>query len=209
VDLLFLSSDQIGSVVTALPDFIVAVLIAVFVVVNWSKFGALISNISKVKVAGLEMDFAARTLETAKPNQPVAHSTAAALTQRMAHAGNAMARTRILWVDDTPLYNRGERTYLRAGGATVVNVRSTEEAMRTLSTDDFTLVITDMKRMESEHPVSQAGIQLAACMREKGYRQPIIGYVGTVDPALPVPEEWVGITAKPDELINLILDEIK
>jgi hypothetical protein len=205
---LSLSSDQISSVISTLPAFIVAVLVSVFVVVNWSKFGALISRISKLKVAGVEMDFATRALETAKRDHPVPLRTATALTERMAHLGAAMARTRILWVDDNPLNNSGERTYLRAGGATVVNVRSTTEAMQMLATDDYTLVITDMKRTESGSLVPQAGIQLGVLMRKEGYRQPIIGYVGAVDPALPVPRHWVGITAKPDGLISLVLDEI-
>jgi CheY-like chemotaxis protein len=195
--------------ISTLPAFIMAVVVSVFVMVNWSKFGALISRISKLKVAGVEMDFATIALETAKRDHPVPHRTATALTERMAHLGAAMAQTRILWVDDNPLNNSGERTFLRTGGATVVNVRSTVEAMQMLATDDYRLVITDMKRTESGRSVPQAGIQLGARMREEGYQQPIIGYVGAVNPALPVPVHWVGITAKPDDLIKVVLDEIK
>jgi PleD family two-component response regulator len=206
---LILASDDAtdAAIISTLPALIAVILVATFVVGNWNRFGALVHRISSVKVAGIELDLlATTTLKKARPDHPVTSEAAAHLAQRISLIANLLEQSRILWVDDKPAGNRGERTYLRVAGATVVNALSTDEALKELARDDFTLVITDMQRTESSTLVSDAGIKLVKEMRARGFQQPIIGYVYKT---CALPPGWSGITAKPDELINLVLDVVE
>lgn len=205
---LIIGSDDAtdAAIISTLPALIAVILVASFVVGNWSRFGALIHRISGVKVAGIQLELATTTLKKARPDHPVTSEAAAHLAQRISLIANLLDQSRILWVDDKPAGNRSERNYLRVAGATVVNALSTDEALNELARDDFTLVITDMQRTESSTLVSDAGIQLVNEMRARGFQQPIIGYVYKTRP---LPPGWSGITAKPDELINLVLDVVE
>jgi hypothetical protein len=95
------TSDFISTGISTLPALIVAIVIAVAVVANWSELRALIRRTSRVSVVGIQMDIAARALEQAeetKSGQPAVRGTANSRTEKMAHLADAMARTRILWV---------------------------------------------------------------------------------------------------------------
>lgn len=206
---LILASDDAfdAAIISTLPALIAVILIATFVVGNWKRFGALVHRISRVKVAGIEMELVATTtLRKARPDYPVTAEVAAHLAERISLIVDLINQCRILWVDDKPAGNRGERTYLRVAGATVVNALSTDEALNELARDDFTLVITDMQRTESSTLVSDAGIKLVNEMRARGFQQPIIGYVYKLRA---LPPGWSRITVKPDELINLVLDVVE
>jgi PleD family two-component response regulator len=152
------------------------------------------------------MELATQTLKTAKLGYTVTDENADRLAQRINRVADLLAQTRILWVDDQPLGNRAERSYLRVVGATVVNVLTTAEALDALARDDFTLVINDMGRKESGTFVTQAGEELATRMRAQGFGQSIIGYVGVLRP---LPASWFGITNKPDVLMNLVVDVVE
>jgi PleD family two-component response regulator len=171
--LLVASSDDVWSAaISTAPALIGVVVVVAFVLLNWTKFGGLVNRISKVKVAGIEMELAAQTLKTARAGYTVTDENADVLAKRINRVADLMAQTRILWVDDNPLGNRGERTYLRLVRATVVNVLSTAEALAALARDDFTLVITDMARNESGTLVPDAGERLATQMRAQKFDQP-------------------------------------
>jgi CheY-like chemotaxis protein len=207
IPLLLASDNGIGpAIISTLPALIGVVVVVMFVVWNWRSFGALVHRISIVKVAGFEIQLATDSLKKAKPGYTVTAESAAHLAERISLVADLVDQSRILWVDDNPAGNRGERIYLRSAGATVVNALTTDEAIYDLKRDDFTLVITDFQRIESSIPVADAGIKLADEMRANGFQQPIIGYVGT---PRQLPAGWFGITVNPDELINLVLDAIE
>lgn len=50
---------------------------------------------------------------------------------------------------------------------------------------------------------------MIAALRDAGYRGPIIYYVGSADPSRPVPVGAFGLTARPDELLHLVMDALE
>lgn len=64
---------------------------------------------------------------------------------------------RVLWVDDKPANNEGERAVLRPHGLVFDNVVSTREALAQMAFATYDLVITDLGRSGSSDRSSQAG----------------------------------------------------
>jgi CheY-like chemotaxis protein len=72
----------------------------------------------------------------------------------------AVKGSRVLWIDDHPHKVVAERRLLRALGVDVVAASSSNEAERTLDSDnDFDLIITDVQR-EGDHYQTTGGIDI-------------------------------------------------
>jgi CheY-like chemotaxis protein len=118
----------------------------------------------------------------------------------------------ILWVDDRPSNNRNEARMLRSFGALITFAATTEEALRALraSTDQhqpFDLIVSDIGR-DLPAPDPTAGLTMLPRLREAGFQQPVIFYVGHVDPGAGAPAGAFGLTNRPDQLLQLTIDAL-
>jgi CheY-like chemotaxis protein len=118
----------------------------------------------------------------------------------------------ILWVDDRPSNNRNEARMLRSFGALVTFAATTEEALRALDTaaeqhQPFDIILSDISR-DLPAPDPTAGLAMLPRLREAGFQQPVVFYVGRPEPAAGVPPDAFGLTNRPDQLLQLIVDAL-
>lgn len=106
---------------------------------------------------------------------PAAPAPAAAL---QAAPPPADVPRRLLWVDDEPADNAYEIARLRDDDVDVVEVTSTDEALRLLVSkrEPFRAVITDMGRREEGSFRPRAGISLIEELRSVGLTVPVFVY---------------------------------
>ncbi|MBD7917028.1 hypothetical protein H9657_01865 [Cellulomonas sp. Sa3CUA2] len=161
-----------------------------------------IPSVRHVKVAGVELELAGKALVDHRREQLKDPWLAEGLVERAAGLRERLTDFRILWVDDSPENNQIERRFLRRAGATVVNALSTEEGLQELRRDDIDVVITDFRRDGKR----DAGIEFAALVFDKGHRQPILAYIGSVNPDRPTPAHIEMVTDHPDVLLARVLD---
>jgi CheY-like chemotaxis protein len=115
----------------------------------------------------------------------------------------------LLWVDDNPSNNRNEARMLRSFGAVVTFAVSTTEALRALSAaaeqlQPFHLILSDISRGD---PVDgkPAGLHMLQELRDQRIFLPVVFYVARQDGS-GVPAGALGLTNRPDELLQLVLD---
>jgi CheY-like chemotaxis protein len=152
---------------------------------------------------------AAIELAQKNPDWPVEVPVAdrkAALDRANAH------RTEMLWVDDHPSNNRNEARMLRSFGALVTFAAATDEALRALQTADeqhqtFDLILSDISRdLPATDPTG--GLTMLPRLRDAGFHQPVIYYVGRPNPNAGVPPGAFGVTNRPDQLLQLVIDAL-
>ncbi|MCR6704761.1 MAG: hypothetical protein NVV66_08715 [Cellulomonas sp.] len=182
----------------------VTVTIAIVVIVWWLRepLGKALTGVRHVKVAGLELELAAKALVEDRADRLKDPRLADDLVERAADLRDRLVDFRILWVDDHPENNQVERRFLRRAGATVINALSTHEALGELLRDDIDVIVTDFERGGD----SSAGRDLAASAREAGCLQQILAYVGYADPSRGAPPHISLVTDHPDELLSRVLD---
>jgi CheY-like chemotaxis protein len=157
---------------------------------------------------------AAIELAQKNPDWPVEVSAAdrkAALDR--ANANRAVFEgAEILWVDDRPSNNRNEARMLRSFGALVTFAATTDEASRALQTaaeqhQPFDLILSDISR-DLPNPDSTAGLAMLTRLRNAGFKQPVIYYIGRPNPDTGAPGGAFGITNRPDQLLQLVIDAL-
>jgi hypothetical protein len=107
-------------------------------------------------------------------------------------------KARILWIDDVPTNNRYECQMLTGLGASVHQVRTTEEALAEIHSS-WDLIISDIER----RGVPDAGLRMLDRL------PPVDFYVGRVDDSRPVPRGAFGIADLPGPLLHLVLDVLE
>jgi CheY-like chemotaxis protein len=118
----------------------------------------------------------------------------------------------ILWVDDRPSNNRNEARMLRSFGALVTFAATTDEALRALQTgaeqhQPFDIILSDISRdLPQTDPT--AGLAMLPRLRDAGFHQPVIYYIGRPEPGAGVPAGAFGVTNRPDQLLQLTIDAL-
>jgi CheY-like chemotaxis protein len=114
----------------------------------------------------------------------------------------------ILWVDDRPENNTLLSQSLRELGFTVVQARTTSEALSSLKSGRYDVVITDLAREENGEYVPTAGLTFLSALRNSNSGVPAVVYasVGGVATYAKQAQELgaIGVTASPTELIGLL-----
>jgi len=118
----------------------------------------------------------------------------------------------ILWVDDRPSNNRNEARMLRSLGALITFAATTDEAIRASYSgkeqhQPFHIIISDISR-DFPTPQPSAGIDMVPRLREAGFEQPVILYVGRVDPNARAPDGAFGLTNRPDRLLQIVVNAL-
>jgi hypothetical protein len=101
----------------------------IVVIANRERLKELLTKITRVNVAGIEVELAKDDLKNARPDQHVSEQSVSVLEARIARNADVVRGRRVLWVDDDPKGNRAERRFLRSAGISVENVTSTAEAL--------------------------------------------------------------------------------
>jgi CheY-like chemotaxis protein len=118
----------------------------------------------------------------------------------------------ILWVDDRPSNNRNETRMLRSFGALITFSCTTDEAMAALSQAaeqirPFHIIISDISREFPTHdPV--AGLAMIDRLLADRIALPVILYVGRLKSGAGVPSGAFGLTNRPDQLLQLVVDAL-
>jgi DNA-binding response OmpR family regulator len=99
--------------------------------------------------------------------------------QHVINGEAADAIGRILWVDDHPQNNIGERRYLQRHKIAVYQADTTEDALTLLPMYQYAAVVSDMGR--GKRPL--AGIELLKAMRARGDDRPFLLYTVHSSPA--------------------------
>lgn len=84
----------------------------------------------------------------------------------------------ILWVDDYPENHAQIIEQLKSKEISVVQEKTTDEAISRLSASKFDLIITDMHRVEFNREHNEAGMELISAIKEHNFSIPIIVYFG-------------------------------
>lgn len=195
-------TDVVAPIIETAPQYLALLIGAALLIARRRQLSQLFQQITRVRFGPVEAEFDLGALRDARPEVSIDNHELSTLEQRLARNRDTVAGLRILWVDDTPRNNSREREVLRNVGATIVNVSSTEDALRALDTDDYDLIITDQDRPESR----TAGSDLVAEIRRRGFETPAIAYVGSVDPHLGTPAHFHAFTDRPDDLTHAVLD---
>ncbi|MGH6916715.1 MAG: hypothetical protein ACREJ0_03325 [Geminicoccaceae bacterium] len=223
--------DVLGS----LPPYLWFGLLVFLLIRYRSQIEQLFRRLTGFKGMGVELAFAAASLDEAVaerkrflapaaldqgPKADAAHRTEVPELDRKRALERArasldlLAGKRLLWVDDIPANNRNERRMLRGLGMVSDAAVSTEEALARLGRDEsqFDLLISDMARDGDP----QAGMKLVAgyagLVEKQGRtpddRLPLIFYLGRYDPKDGTPAGAFGITNRPDQLLHLVIDAL-
>jgi CheY-like chemotaxis protein len=213
--------EQITQVVAAAPALIAALVLLYVVVRLRDTLPAIVARLTDVEAFGLKLSLSggqamSAAVEMARKNPrwqgeaPIAdqhRALARALRERRFLDG-----AEFLWVDDCPSNNRNEARMLRSFGALITFACTTDEALGALRDADgqkqpFQMIISDIHR-DYPTPDPRAGLAMLDRLAQAGRREPVIFYVGRMDPSGGVPSGAFGITDRPDELLNLTLDAL-
>ena len=101
---------------------------------------------------------------------------------------------------------------LRSFGALITFAATTEEALRALRTgaeqhQPFDIILSDIGR-DLPAPDRTAGLTMLPRQREAGFHQPVIYYIGRPHPEGGVPAGAFGVTNRPDQLLQLVIDAL-
>ena len=213
--------EQIIQVIGAAPALIAALVLLYVVFRLRDTLPAVVARLTDVEAFGLKLSLSggqamSAAVEMARKNPhwegeaPVAdqhRALARAMRERKLLDG-----AEILWVDDRPSNNRNESRMLRSFGVIVTFACTTEEALAALRDGDeqkqpFHMIISDIDR-DYPTPNPRAGLDMLPRLAEAGRREPVVFYVGRLNPNAGVPPRAFGITDRPDELLNLALDAL-
>lgn len=186
------------SVAPHVPWLILACLI--ILLLGPKRIREMFARAEKIGVAGFEIDLKAQIdSATLAKNMEVNPSLRDQVTKRMKGASQLFQGARVLWVDDRPFGNEEEIRLLRSLGVQFSIAKSTAAAKQSLDISVFDLIITDMSR----HKGSESGNETLELAKEALLQPHVIFYVGV---ERQTPNGAFGLTTRPDELFNLIID---
>ena len=213
--------DQASKIITAAPPLVLALLVVAVVWRLRHLLPAIASRLTDLEAFGVKFSLAGgqaltAAVDMARKNPrwegeaPVADQKRALERARRERA--RLDSAEILWVDDCPSNNRNEARMLASFGCLITFACTTEEALRALDYGErerqpFDLIVSDIGR-ELPDPDPSAGVEMLPRLRAARHAQPVIFYVGRLRKDAGAPPDAFGITARPDELLNLILDAL-
>ena len=215
------TGDEISHIIRAAAGALWVLLAAFVVWLLRQPLTALVSRLASFEAFGVKFALsggsaldAAIELAEKNPAWPVevpAADRKAAIDRANAHR-SVFEGAEILWVDDRPSNNRNEARMLRSFGALITFAATTDEASRALQTaaeqhQPFDIILSDISR-DLPTPDATAGLTMLPRLRNAGFHQPVIYYIGRPNPDAGVPAGAFGITNRPDQLLQLVVDAL-
>lgn len=179
------------------------VLVCVLRLIGWSSIRYVIESVKTVEVAGVRVAIESGMRSAAEArNVPVGSEETSIVAARLNKAQRRLAATRLLWIDDYPAGNNAEMGILKDLGATIDVARCDSEARERLNGAVYDIVLSDIRRGETE----DAGIRFLPEASGAMLEPPVIFYVGE---SKGTPDGAFGIATRPDELMHLIVDALE
>jgi CheY-like chemotaxis protein len=215
------NGDQIAHIIGAISNLLWVSLAAFVVWLLRQPLTAAVARLASFEAFGVKFALsggaaldAAIELAQKNPAWPVevpAADRKAALDRASANR-STFEGAEILWVDDRPSNNRNEARMLRSFGALVTFAATTEEAVHALQAaaeqhQPFDVILSDISR-DLPAPDPTAGLTMLPLLRNIGFQQPVIYYVGRPNPDAGVPAGAFGVTNRPDQLLQLVVDAL-
>lgn len=173
---------------------------SVFFIVGPRTIRAAFSRATKLGFAGVELELSREVQEVAKAKEiTLPAGLRDQLARRMRTIGPLLRSSRILWVDDNPANNSPEISILQKLGVLIDLAKTNEEARKKMEGAIYDIVISDIGRNND----GQAGLKLLPEILSSISSPFVIFYVGV---RRDTPQGAFGLTIRPDELFNLILD---
>lgn len=208
-------SEQVWlAIIAILPQLGVVVAGAGLVIRYREPLGAALTRVTSVSAMGFSLSLRADDVERAVERALASNQAApgdvplTGFGQQVAERAQRMARQlagrTVLWVDDHPEGNRGERSLLRQLWIGTEVARDNVEAMQILHDPAVSIdaVISDVGRDDG----SADGLALATEIGHVRSGLSVILYVRALDRSRGTPPGALGITNRPDELLNLVMD---
>jgi CheY-like chemotaxis protein len=177
-----------------------------FLIVAWFRpqIATRLGSLSSIKLpGGTEAQFTAAVANAAETKNVAIPSMAQArLTRRAAANATVFRGARVLWIDDNPNWIAAEKQALQALGIHVDVAHMNRDAVQLLGQQPHDLLISDMSREGDP----RAGLKFLSELRSMQHPEPVIFYVGHVDPERGTPAHAFGITDRPDELLDYVMD---
>lgn len=181
----------------------IGLLLGVVWFIGPKKIVSVLLGARKLSFAGVEIELKGDLAEAAQSkNIDVPIQAQDQVTRRIQRLYSLFAGARVLWVDDNPSGNLSEIRLLRRLGVIIDLASDDSEARVQLARSVYDIVLSDMARGS----VPDAGEKLMPDIGRSMLAPILIFYVGHDRPA---PKGAFGLTARPDELFNLIMDALE
>ena len=213
--------EALAHVLEALPPLLWVLLAAYVLWLLRTPIGTAIGRVNSVEAFSVKLAMSSSEAMTAAIDMAhknarwkieVPPGAAAAALARAERERERLRGAQILWVDDQPSNNRNEMRMLAGFGISITVAATTDEAlaaqrMATEQSQPFHLVLSDISRELPAHDAT-AGLAMLPRLREKGFQQPLIFYIGECDRSRGAPPGAFGVTDRPDELLQMIVDAL-
>jgi CheY-like chemotaxis protein len=208
--------DIVVAIIGVLPQIFLLSIGAILAIQYRKQLGAFLSTrATSVSAFGFRMDLTPGDVVAAVTSKPAPSNenekpvdlagSSRAIVDRATRLRTRLAGRTVLWVDDNQRGLRTERRLLRQLGIFVEPATTNEEAMLVMRSPDerIDLVISDIRRVTGE-----SGLGLVADIHQLPNPPGIVLYIGRVDKDRSTPAGVLGVTNRPDELLNLVMDAL-
>jgi CheY-like chemotaxis protein len=179
------------------------IILGVLAMIGPKRIAEAILKARKISFAGVEIDLKSDIAEAVQAKGFDVLSQLEGQVARRVQRSLALTRgARLLWIDENPLNNATETQLLKRLGISVDRAKTDADAERALASGAYDIVLSSMTRGGN----AEAGITFLPKVLANDLSLPLIFYVGK---KRPIPEGAFGLTIRPDELINLILDALE
>lgn len=176
---------------------------AIIALIGPKRLASALLNARKLSFGGFEVDLQGDISEAVLARGVDASSQLEGQVARRAQRSTALtAGARMLWIDQNPNNNTIEIQLFRRLGFNIDLATSDEDATKQLAEHVYDVVLSSWTRRGDE----DAGKKFIPTVRASMLNPPIIFYVGKIRE---VPVDAFGLTVRPDELLNLVLDALE
>lgn len=198
-------SAELMTIVTALAPHILwaAVILCIIILIGPKRLAAALPNVRKIGIAGFEVELGSELADAAAAkNISVPEGLRDQAARRAERLAPLFSGARILWIDDHPTNNRIEVRILRQLGVQIDIATSDADARARLASGVYDAILSDMARGNAPN----AGAAFLPEALNNPFETPVIFYVGS---NAPLPQGAAGITTRPDDLLNLLMDQFE
>lgn len=205
-----MDEEIVATLIKATPAILQTILIAIIFALLYRPIRRdLLPRLRGVQVFGLQLTFLQEELKRVaeKSGRAVSTEQTDQVARRAFRSASILQGAKLLWVDDRPSGNNFERRFLNSVGILVDIAQSSEEAFRFLRMNpgEYNIIISDMERYGD----NEAGMKFLRALHVKEEEIPVIFYVLTFSREHGAPAMSFGMTNRPDELMNLIMDSLE
>lgn len=179
------------------------VIVMVIAMIGPKRLATAFLNARKISFGGLEIDLKGDILEAVQAKGVDVSSQLEGQVARRAQRSAALTTgARLLWIDEHPDNNTIEIRLFKRLGLIIDLATSDADATKRLAEHVYDVVLSSWTRAGD----GDAGRKFIPTVHASMLSPPIIYYVGKIRE---VPIDAFGLTVRPDELLNLVLDALE